>query len=163
MSLCLFFDHAYSQAETSHALCMIQASRSYIVRWGNFWTNLKGSVYFVVNNIIAFRSILPQLHNPMSHEYYILFYSAVFTNSIVNPGSHKFESKPPKQNEPKPRREWNPKLVQCFSYTALYPLSYREVVAILHKTVLKNPRCHLWQNRSKSDFAVYGKIETLPI
>ena len=37
----------------------------------------KGSVYFAVNGIIAFRSILPQLHNPMSHEYYIhliLFY-----------------------------------------------------------------------------------------
>ena len=33
----------------------------------------KGSVYFAVNDIpvIAFRSILPQLHNPMSHEYYI--------------------------------------------------------------------------------------------
>ena len=36
-----------------------------------------GSVYFAINDIVAFRSILPQLHNPMSHEYYILFYSTV--------------------------------------------------------------------------------------
>ena len=46
----------------------------------------KGSVYFA-NIVIAFRSRLPQLHNPMSHEYYILIYSAVFTNLIVNPRS----------------------------------------------------------------------------
>ena len=32
---------------------------------------IEGSVYFAINSIIAFRSILPQLHNPMSHEYYI--------------------------------------------------------------------------------------------
>ena len=52
-----------------------------------------GSVYFAVNDIIAFRSILPQLHNSMSHKYYILFYSTVLTNSIVNPRSHEFEAK----------------------------------------------------------------------
>ena len=57
------------------------------------------SVYFAVNGIIAFRSILPQLHNPMSHEYYI-FYSTVFTNLIVNPRSHKSESI---QSDPKPK------------------------------------------------------------
>ena len=28
----------------------------------------------------------------MSHEYYILFYSIIFTNPIVNPRSHKSES-----------------------------------------------------------------------
>ena len=49
------------------------------------------SVYFVVDGIIAFRSVLPELHNPMSHKYYILLYSTVFTNLIVNPRSPKFE------------------------------------------------------------------------
>ena len=86
----------------------------------HFIYNFVGSVYFVVNGIIAFRSILQQLHNPMSHEYYILFYSTVFTNPIVNrltPGHtnpKRSKSKPPKQNEPKPQQELNPKLVQRF-------------------------------------------------
>ena len=35
----------------------------------------------------------------------------------------------------------------------------REVVAIEHKTALKNPR-HLQQNRHRSYFAVYDKIHT---
>ena len=97
----------------------------------------------------------------MSHEYYILFYSIVFTYPIVNPRSHESESKPPKRIEPKPRRESNPKLVQRFRFhAALYPLSYREVVAIKHKMALKNPRRHLRQNRSESYFAVNGKIYT---
>ena len=45
-------------------------------------------------------------------------------------------------------------------YAALYPLSYQEVVAILHKMALKNPRRHLKQNSSKSYFAVNDKIDT---
>ena len=45
-------------------------------------------------------------------------------------------------------------------YAALYPLSYREVVAIEHKTTLENPRRHLQQNRHKSYFAVNGKKDT---
>ena len=55
-------------------------------------TKKLGSVYFAVNGIIAFRFILPQLHNPMSHEYYILFFATVFTNLIANPRSHKSKS-----------------------------------------------------------------------
>ena len=119
--------------------------------------------------LITFRSILPQLHKPMSQEYYILFYSTVFTNLIVNPRSHESESnrsksKPPKHNEWKPLRELNSKLVQHFPlYAALYPLSYRQVVAILHKTAFINPRRYLWQNTPKSYFAVNSKIDTTEI
>ena len=58
----------------------------------NYISLTLGSVYFAVNNIIASRSTLPQLHNPMSHEYYILFYSTVLMNPIVNPRSHKSEA-----------------------------------------------------------------------
>ena len=47
------------------------------------------------------------------------------------------------------------------SYAVLYPLSYRKVVAIEHKTALKNPLRHLRQNRPKSYFAVDGKISTI--
>ena len=37
-------------------------------------------------------------------------------------------------------------IVQRFPlYAAFYLLSYREVVAIKHKTALKNPQRHLWQ------------------
>ena len=68
-----------------------------------------------------------------------------------------------KRSEPKLRRESNPKLVQRFPvYAALYPLSYREVMAILRKMALKNPQHHLRQNRPKSyqHFAVDGKIDS---
>ena len=119
-----------------------------------------GSVYFAVNGITACRSILPQLRNPMPHKYHILFYATVFMNLMVNRRSHNSKPKPPKRNEPKPRQESNPKQVQRFlSYAALYPLSYREVVAIEHKTAFKNPRPHSRQNRFKSYFIVNGKIE----
>ena len=65
------------------------------------------------------------------------------------------------RNEPKLQWESNPKLVQHFPlYTALYPLSYREIVAIEHKMALKNPRRHLWRNRPKSYFAVNSKIDS---
>ena len=91
----------------------------------------------------------------------MLFYSTVFTNPIVNPRSHESESKPPKRNEPKPRRESNPKLVQRFPlYAALYPLSYREVMAISYKMAIKNPRRHLRQNSPQSYFAIDGKIDS---
>ena len=53
---------------------------------------VKGSVHFAVNSIIASRSILLQLHNPTSHQYYILFYFTVLTNPIVNPRSHESQS-----------------------------------------------------------------------
>ena len=102
----------------------------------------------------------------MSLEYYIFFYSTVFTNPIVNPRSHEFEPKqsepkPTKQNKPKPLRESNLKLVQRFSlYAVRYSLIYQEVVAVLHEMALKNPRCHLRQNRPKSYFAIDGKIDT---
>ena len=56
-----------------------------------------GSVYFAINGIIAFRSILLKLLNLMSHVYYILFYSIVFTNSIGIPWSHESKPKPSKQ------------------------------------------------------------------
>ena len=107
----------------------------------------------------------------MSHEYYILFYSIVFTNPTVNPRSHEFESKqsepkPQKRNKPKPQRESNPKLEQRFPlFAALYPQNYREVVAAEHKMTLKNPLRHLQKNRPRpiSYFAVIGhngKIDT---
>ena len=79
---------------------------------------------------------------------------------LLTPGHTNPKRSEPKRNEPKPRREAK-KLVQRFSScAALYPLSYREVVAIEHKTALKNPLRHLRQNRSKSYFAVNGKIDT---
>ena len=96
----------------------------------------------------------------MSHEYYVLFYSTVFTNQMVNPRSHESKS-----NRSHRSGNENRKLEQRFLlYAALYPLSYREVVAILYKMALKNRRRHLRQNRLKNYFAVNvavnGKIDT---
>ena len=64
----------------------------------------------------------------------------------------QFKPKPLKWNEPKPRREWNPKLVQRFPlYAALYPQ--------IHWATEKS-----WQSstkwRLKTHDVTYGKINT---
>ena len=102
----------------------------------------------------------------MSQEYYILFYSTVLTNSIVNPRSHEFEviqtdAFEAKQTEAMTRiKPKTSAALPIILYTVLYPLSYREVVAILSKMALKNPLCYLRQNRPESYFAVDIKINT---
>ena len=110
---------------------------------------------------------MPQLHNPMLlchtniKSYSILLSSR--TRLLTPDHSNPYRSNPNRRhrNEPKLRRESNPKLLQCFPlHAAPYPLSYQKAVAILHKMALKNPRCHLRQNSLKSYFAVNGKINT---
>ena len=93
---------------------------------------LKFPVTFVMWRIFFVANLLWRIFhvaNPLA-----TFDSTVFTNSIVNPRSHEFEvirTKATEAKRTKATRELNPKLVQRFPiYAALYPLSYREVVAI---------------------------------
>ena len=84
------------------------------------------SVHFAANGIIVFRSILRSYITPCHTN--ITSYSILLSSRtrLLTPGHTNLN-----RTEASPQRESNPKLVQHFPlYTALYLLSYREVVAM---------------------------------